>query len=182
MSRTAQAIGLVVIVSIVGLLILWLWSTIPTLWPEIATQSPAISAEHGRIIKYDAQGRKLWELEAHTMRVTESDSLAEEVFLRFFDSDGQETLTVRASQARLHNRTGNIELLGPLIATGSEFSFTTENLFWDNEKKLLTTPSIVRIERDDFTLIGRGLEYSAETGFVTILGEAQLTLRAPRKE
>ena len=182
MSRTAQAVGLVVIVIIVGLLISWLWSTIPNLWPEVALPSPAISTEHARIIKYDAQGKKLWELEADSMRVTESDSVAERIVLRFFDSDGRETLTVRAPQARLHNRTGDIELLGSLVATGSEFSFTTENLFWDNEKKLLSTPAAVRIERDDFTLIGRGLEYSSETGLVTILGEAQLTLRARQEK
>ncbi len=164
-----------------GVLVSWLWSSLPNLWPELPLHSPAISAEQARITKYDAQGKKLWELEAHSMHVTESDSVAEEVLLRFFDGEGRETLTVRAPQARLHNRTGDIELLGPLIATGSEFSFTTENLYWDNEKKLLSTPSAVRIERHDFTLTGQGLEYSAETGLVTILGGARLTLRA-RKE
>ncbi|MFN4218653.1 MAG: LPS export ABC transporter periplasmic protein LptC [Candidatus Bipolaricaulia bacterium] len=181
MSRTAKAGSLVMIVGL-GVLILWLWASLPTLWPEMTLQSPAISAEGARIIKYDAQGKRLWELEADSMHVTESDSMAERIVLRFFDSDGRETLTVRAPQARLPNRTGDIELLGPLVATGSEFSFTTENLFWDNEKRLLSTPSAVRIERDDFTLIGRGLEYSSETGLVTILGEAQLTLRARGRE
>lgn len=154
----------------------------PPLGPEIALQSPAISAEQARIIKYNPQGKKLWELEARSMHVTETDSVAEKVLLRFFDSAGRETLTVQAPQARLHNHTGNIELLGPLVATGSEFSFMTENLYWDNEKKLLSTPSAVRIERDDLTLIGRGLEYSSETGLVTILGEAQLTLRVGKKK
>lgn len=165
-----------------GVLISWLWSAIPNLWPEGALPSPAISAEGARIVKYDAQGKKLWELEANSIHVTESDSVAERIVLHFFDSNGRETLTVRAPQARLHNRTGDIELLGPLVATGSEFSFMTENLYWDNEKRLLSTPAAVRIERDDFTLIGRGLEYSSETGLVTILGEAQLTLRARERE
>jgi LPS export ABC transporter protein LptC len=164
-----------------GVFISWLWSSIPSLWPEITLQSPAISAEQARITQYDAQGKKLWELEAHSMQVTESESVAETALLRFFDSEGRETLTVRAPQARLHNRTGNIELVGSIVATGSEFSFITENLYWDNEKKLLSTPSAIRIERDDFTLIGQGLEYSSETGLVTIVSEARLTLRQEKE-
>lgn len=103
--------------------------------------------------------------------------MAEEVSLRFFDSESRETLMVRAPKARLQNRTGNVELLGPVYATGREFSFTTEDLFWDSQKKMLSTKAVVRIERDDFILTGRGVEYSSETGLATILSEARLTLR-----
>ncbi len=180
MSRTAKAASLVIIIGL-AVLIPWLWSSMPPL--EIALQSsPAISAEGARIIKYDAQGKKLWELEARSIHVTESDSVAEQVLLRFFDDQGRETLTVQAPQARLYNSTGNMELLGSLVATGSEFSLVTENLYWDNEKKLLATPASVRIERDDFTLVGRGMEYSSETGLVTIVSEAQLTLRVRQEK
>lgn len=175
MSRAAQALGLLVIV---GALLYWLWATTPRLWLEPSgVSAPAISAERAHIVKYGAAGKKLWELEARSIQTTESESIAEEVFIRFFDTEGRETLLVLAPQARLNNRTEVIELLGPIRAQGSEFSFITENLFWDNQRKKLSTPSLVRIERDDFTLIGRGLEYSAETGRVTILSEARLTLR-----
>lgn len=175
MSRAAQALGLLVIV---GGLLYWLWAATPRLWPEPSgISAPAISAERAQIVKYDASGKKLWELEAQSVQTTESESIAEEVSLRFFDGAGHETLHVLAPKARLNNRTEDLELLGPVRAQGSEFSFTTEDLFWDNQKKILATPSVVRIEREDFTLTGRGLQYSAETGLVTIMSEARLTLR-----
>lgn len=176
MSRTAKALGLLVIFSA---LLSWLWATTPRLWPEPSDiPAPAIAIERAHIVKYDSSGKKLWELEARSLQTTESESTAEEVSLRFFDGESRETLHVLAPKARLNNRTEAIELLGPIRVTGKEFSLTTEDLFWDNQKKMLSTPSAVRIERDDFTLIGQGLEYSSETGLVTILGEARLTLRA----
>lgn len=176
MSRAAQALGLLVIL---GALFYWLWATTPRLWPEPSV-APAISVERAHIVKYDSSGKKLWELEARSIQTTESESTAEEVSLRFFDGEGRETLHVLAPRARLNNRTEEIELLGPIRATGREFSLTTEDLFWDNQKKMLSTPSVVRIEREDFTLTGRGLQYSAETGLVTLLSEARLTLRPPQ--
>jgi LPS export ABC transporter protein LptC len=166
-------------------LVYWLWSSTPSIWPEPANiQAPAISAEQAHIIKYDTDGKKLWELEARAIATGDVESTAKEVSLRFFDSEGRETLTVLAPQARLHNRTGNIELIGVIRAHGSEFSFTTENLYWDNQKRMLSTQSLIRIERDDFVLTGRGLEYFAETGLATILNEARLILRSrtDRKE
>ncbi|GBC76236.1 Lipopolysaccharide export system protein LptC [bacterium HR07] len=166
---------------ITGALFYWLWSATPRLWPEPSgISAPAISAEHAQIMKYDAAGKKLWELEARAMHTTESESIAEEVSLRFFDGAGREILHVRAPRARLNNRTEDLELVGSVRAQGSEFSFTAEDLFWDSQSKVLSTASRVRIEREDFTLTGRGLEYSAETGLVTIVSEARLIVR-PKK-
>lgn len=176
MSRAAQALGLFVIVA--GLFYWWFWSvTTPRLWPWPAEISaPAISAEQAHIVKYDASGKRLWELEARTVQTAEDESIAEEVSVRFFDNEGHEVLRVIAPQARLNNHTQDLELLGAISATGNEFSFTAENLFWDNQRKILATPSVVRIERDGFTLTGRGLEYSSETGLATITSAAQLML------
>jgi LPS export ABC transporter protein LptC len=174
MSRAAQAAGLLVIV---GGLLYWLWSVTPPLWPE-PSAAPAISAERAQIVKYDMSGKKLWELEARAVQTTERESTADEVVLRFFDDEGHETLTVRAPQARLNNRADEIALLGPVRAHGSEFSFTAEDLFWDGQK--LWTPSVVRIEGEDFLLTGRGFEYFK--GRATLLHEARLTLRAEKRE
>jgi len=158
---------------IVGGLLYWLWSATPRLWPEPSgISAPAISAERARIVKYDISGKKLWELEARAVQTTERESTAEEVVLRFFDDEGQETLTVHAPKARLS--ADEIALLGPVRAHGSEFSLTTEDLFWEGQK--LWTPSVVRIEREDFLLTGRGFEYFE--GRATILHEARLTLRS----
>ncbi len=177
MSRASQALGLLVTVGgIAGLY--WLWVTMPSLWPDpVEPRAPAISAERAHIVRYDDQGKKLWELDCRSMAIQEEISVAEEVAMRFFDGDGTETLAVRAPRARLHNRTGNIELLGAISAVGQEFSFATENLLWDNQKKILSTSSFVRVEREEFTLTGWGLEYSSETGRATILNDARLILR-----
>lgn len=161
-----------------GWLAYWLWSSTPTIWPEAADRgAPAIALEQAQISKHDVDGKKLWELEARSMEAREAESVAQDVTLRFFDAEGRETLVVRAPQARLQNRTGDLELIGTVNATGSEFSFTTGNLRWDAQKKILSTESPVRVEREDFTLTGRGFEYSSETGLATVKSEARLSLR-----
>lgn len=176
MSRTAKAAGLVLIGGIIwGMW--WLWSSMPDLWPEVSPDAPAISTEGARIAHYDAQGQKLWELEARLIKVQEEFSVADEVTVHFFDNARHETLTVQAPHARLHNKTGDIELTGMVTAVGQEFSLTTENLFWDNTKKVLSTAAAVRVEREDFTLTGQGFEYFSETGQATILKDAHLILR-----
>ncbi|MCX8104053.1 MAG: LPS export ABC transporter periplasmic protein LptC [Candidatus Bipolaricaulota bacterium] len=179
MSRASQALGLLVIGGLIGGLY-WLWATMPSLWSdEGELRAPAISAESARIVRYDDHGKKLWELKGRSLTVQEDVSVGEEVTLRFFDSEGGEVLVVWAPQARLHNRTGDIELLGEISAVGREFSFVTRDLIWDNSKKLLKTESSVRIEREEFVLTGEGLEYLAETGRATILRDARLILRKP---
>ncbi len=177
MSRAAQVLRLVVIVAGLGGLY-WLWSSVSQLWPEMRdSHAPALSAEHAHIVRYDEHGKKLWELEGRALSIGEDTSVAEDITLRFFDSEGREALTVRAPLARLHNRTGDIELQGEVSAIGREFSLSTENLLWNNEKKILTTPSVVHIESEEFTLTGQGFEYFSETGRATILHDARLILR-----
>lgn len=178
MSRATKIFGLLVSLGL-GALICWLWSATLSLWPEMdSLNAPAISAEHAHITKYDDHGKRLWEIHARIMQTGEHESTATDVTVRFFDSEETVALTVIAPQARLQNLTGDIELLGAIRAQGSEFSFTTENLYWDNHKKTLSTASPVRVERDEFTLTGQGLEYSAETGLATIVSGARLILRS----
>jgi LPS export ABC transporter protein LptC len=177
MSRAAQVLGLGLIVGSIGGLY-WLWSSVSHLWPEMRdSRASVLSADRTHIVRYDEHGKKLWELAASALSIGEDMSIAEEITLHFFDSEGQEALTVRAPLAKLHNRTGDIELPGEIVVSGRDFSLSTENLLWSNEKKILTTSSAVRIESEEFILTGRGFEYSSETGRATILHDARLLLR-----
>lgn len=181
MSRTTK----LVLIGLSAIAVLWpaywLWTGGPPLTPNSGNlQAPAITVEKARLVKHQAN-RKLWELEADSIETRESTSIATDVTLRFFDQDGREALTVRAPQTRLEHSTGNLALSGAIQAVGSEFSFSTENLRWDAQKKLLYTDAAIRVEREDFSLSGRGFEYSTETGLATVKSEAHLVWRSTPK-
>ncbi|MCS7222891.1 MAG: LPS export ABC transporter periplasmic protein LptC, partial [Anaerolineae bacterium] len=152
----------------------------PLLVPEDPTPAPALTVAGARLVKHDPKGHKLWELEARQIATFDAESLATDVTLVFFEEGTTKRLTIKASQVRLEHRTGNIRLKGPIDATGEEFSFTTEDLYWDDEKKLLYTDAAIRVVGADFELLGRGFEYSTETGRATIKHHARLRFKEPR--
>ncbi len=163
------------------LLIYWLRSGGPALLPHDSfQQAPAITFAGARLVKHDANGQKLWELEARQIETNETESTATEVTLYFFNKENRATLIIRAAKAHLEHHTGDIRFFGAINATGSEFSFTTEDLRWAAQKKLLYTESAIRLESEDFSLSGQGFEYSTETGLATVQREARLQLRNPQ--
>jgi LPS export ABC transporter protein LptC len=156
----------------------WLRSGRPALLPhDRFQQAPAITFAGARLVKHDANGQKLWELEARQIETDETESTATEVALHFFNKENRETLIVEAAKAHLEHRTGDIRFFGAINATGSEFSFTTEDLRWDAQRKLLYTDAAIRLESEDFSLSGQGFEYSTETGLATVKRGARLQLR-----
>jgi hypothetical protein len=97
MSRAAQVLGLGLIVGSIGGLY-WLWSSVSQLWPEMRdSRASVLSADRAHIVRYDEHGKKLWELAASALSIGEDMSIAEEITLHFFDSEGQEALTVPRS-------------------------------------------------------------------------------------
>lgn len=161
----------------------WLRWGGPALLPgDSSQQAPAITFAGARLVKHEAHGQKLWELEARQIETDKTESTATDVTLRFFDRENRETLIVKAAKAHLAHRTGDIRFLGEVNATGSEFSFTAEDLRWDAQRKLLYTDSAIRLESEDFSLSGQGFEYSTETGLATVKSAARLQLRSPRPE
>ncbi|MCS6903703.1 MAG: LPS export ABC transporter periplasmic protein LptC [Candidatus Bipolaricaulota bacterium] len=152
----------------------------PLLIPEDPARAPAITVAGARLVKHDTDGHKLWELEARQIETFESESLATDVTLSFFDKEDRQTLIVKAPQVRLEHRTGDMSLLGTIEATGEEFSFTTENLRWDAQKKLLYTEAAIQVMGTDFELRGLGFEYSTETARATIKHHARLRFKEPR--
>jgi LPS export ABC transporter protein LptC len=147
-----------------------------------ASRAPTITVAGARLVKHDTDGRKLWELQARQIETFDTESLATEVTLSFFDRENRKALIVKAPQARLEHRTGDMRLIGTIDATGDEFSFTTEDLRWEAQKKLLYTDAAIRVMSADFELSGQGFEYATETGLATIKSEARLHLKNPQEQ
>lgn len=145
-----------------------------------ALHVPEIAVAGARLVKHDSDGHKLWELQARQIETFETESIATDVTLRFFDQENRPTLTVQAPQVRLEHRTGDMALMGTIDAIGDEFSFTTKDLRWDAQKKLLYTEEAIRVTGADFELRGLGFEYFTETARATIKHHARLRFKEQR--
>jgi LPS export ABC transporter protein LptC len=142
--------------------------------------SPAIELSQNDLTHYDDNGKILWEMHADSVKFfdTTQKTEAETIKIQFFNADGQNVLDVGAQHLVYDHRSGNLAITGQIDAKDpSGISFTTDDAFWDESGKRLWSDSPIRIERDDFSLTGKGFEYKPDEGTLTTqTGHLQIIL------
>ena len=85
--------------------------------------------------------------------------LSEGVVVRFFDEHGRQTSELHSREAKVDDRTNNLEAMGQVVVTSSDSTvLKTEHLFWDNVNHRIHTPDEVWITSPKETLQGKGFE------------------------
>lgn len=107
-------------------------------------------------------GRVKAVIEAGYIRVYDAPRqtlLSEGVVVHFFDDDGVETSVLRSREAKVDDRTNNLEAFGDVVVTSSDSTvLRTEHLFFDNAKQLIHTPNAVWITSPKESIQGKGFE------------------------
>lgn len=110
-------------------------------------------------------GRIILEAEAERAEIYDAldKTVIQGLFFAEYGREGEKLTEGRAENGVYYNDSENAEFSGNvyLYSITEETGIRTENLTWDNEKRLLTTPTetTVTIERDDGSrLEGQGLE------------------------
>jgi LPS export ABC transporter protein LptC len=136
---------------------------------------PTIELSESELIHYDDEGEIIWMLWARSVQYFEQETQAEGVEVRFLD-EGKEVLYVRAERLIFDHRSGDLKMSGGVSVSDPEgLRLSTDEAYWDDEKRVLTSDSLVSIERDDLRLQGEGFEYHPDEGTLTIK-EARLKL------
>lgn len=86
--------------------------------------------------------------------------LSEGVMVDFYDEEEQPTSVLTSLEAKVNDRTNDLEAWGSVVVVSLEDSTTlrTERLFWDDRRQLIHTNEFVRIVSPRESIQGHGLE------------------------
>jgi LPS export ABC transporter protein LptC len=96
------------------------------------------------------------------IRVIESSrqtQMSQGVRVRFFNPAGEQTSVLTSDEGSVDETTNNLEARKNVLVVSRDGSrMTTEQLFWDNQRKLIHTPAYVQITSAKDKLQGHGFE------------------------
>jgi LPS export ABC transporter protein LptC len=98
-------------------------------------------------------GVKQWLLDAESAKYLDDGNrtLLKKIEVTFFLKNAEQVL-LTADEGILHNDSNDMEALGNVIVTSESGSLTTQEMYYDNAKKLLTCDSPVWLKGVDFDI------------------------------
>lgn len=101
-------------------------------------------------------------IEAGYIRVfqeTQQTLLSEGVVVHFLDPDGSETSVLTSRQARVDDRTNDLQASDSVRVVSSDSTvLTTSTLLWDSRRRMIHTPEFVTVVSPTERIEGHGLE------------------------
>jgi LPS export ABC transporter protein LptC len=90
---------------------------------------------------------------------SQKTEMSQGVKVRFFGASGEQTSVLTSEEGSVDETTNNLEAHKNVIVVSSDSSrMKTQQLFWDNQRKLIHTPEFVEITTEKDKLWGRGFE------------------------
>lgn len=90
---------------------------------------------------------------------TRKTQMSQGVKVRFFNPQGKQTSLLTSDEGSVDEATNNLEARKNVVVVSSDSSrMTTDQLFWDNQRELIYTPSFVQITSATDKLQGHGFE------------------------
>ncbi len=136
-----------------------------------SSAEPGVELRAGELVRYDAQGRPLWTLEAQRIEHLPDarKTRAEGVRLTLYDAEGREALIVTAEKLLWDHSRETLELSGGVRGTNAKgLRFSTEHAYWDEATQTLQGGKPVEIERDDLRLAGESFEFHPKDGTLIV--------------
>lgn len=85
--------------------------------------------------------------------------LSEGVEVKFFNEEGEHTTTLTSEEAKVDDRTNNLEAIGNIVVVSDDSTkLETSRLFWNNGTKTIHTPDYVKITSPKERIQGYGME------------------------
>ncbi len=141
---------------------------------RLPKEMPKIALEKFNLTE-TRSGQKLWTLSADRANVYEEIIKADQVTVRFYDDNEDESSVLNALRGELNTRTHNIFVADSVvIITNDSTKLYTDSLFWLNDSGRILTDAHVVIRKGDGTVIeGNGLRTDPRLTRIEIVGETR---------
>jgi LPS export ABC transporter protein LptC len=91
--------------------------------------------------------------------LSQQTQMSQGVKVRFFDREGKQTSILTSDEGSVDEVTDNLEARKNVVVISSDSShMITEQLFWDNQRRLIHTPEYVQITTVKEKMQGHGFE------------------------
>ncbi|MGQ9644947.1 MAG: LPS export ABC transporter periplasmic protein LptC [Thermodesulfobacteriota bacterium] len=181
MKRAKIAI-LILIVVIAGIVLTSLWMNLQreknSREKESLERLPHLEAdmalERIKLVE-DKQGKKTWELDAKAVRQYQPQNviLLEDVKVSFHTKEGR-SFILSGDTGKVYQDSRNMELVGNVLLTSSDgYRLTTHSIFYQHEKREVTTSDPVEIDGQEIQVVGRGMRVDMEARIINILSQAR---------
>ena len=165
-----------------GAFALWNWVTTESVEEQQAgdTSSPVKIEGIPSFLVFTDDGKKHWEVAADSAQVVDNGDawLAKGVSKAVLFRDEQPWITMRAPRVRYSNLSRNLDAVGGVTAQGPEnFSFSTPQARWLEQKKLVEIPGAVRARLREMEFAAPNLVYQWEKGELESPGAVEVRVK-----
>lgn len=122
--------------------------------------------------------RTVWILESAQAEIFENRARLQKVKITWFGEPGEVSVVITSAEGLVDFKNRKAELRGDVRLERADGAvLTTEEIFWNDRKKLLRAPSPVQITTPDFTIRGQSLGADLATEHITIKGRVNGEIR-----
>ena len=176
--------GRVLVLSLAGwgALVLWNWVTTESVEEQRAgdPSSPLLVEGLNSFLVRNDDGSRHWEVAAESAQVVDNGDawLAKKVSKGVLFRDDQPWITMSAPRVRYSNLSRNLDAVGGVRARGPEnFSFSTPQARWLDQKKLVEIPDKVSARLRDMEFAMPNLSYQWEKGELASPGPVEVRVK-----
>ncbi len=124
-------------------------------------------------------GKKQWSLEAKSADYMENEKkvILKDLSVTFF-LENQDEVYLVADRGILHTGTNDIEFSGNVVVRNKQYRLKTENLAYENDKRIITCNVPLRITGDKAELAANSASYDLNADKIVMTGNVDATISA----
>lgn len=129
-------------------------------------------------------GVRRWHLLADSAdyNVTDGYTLIRDVFMTFFDEQGEQIATLKAQTGELHTESKEVTARGEVVLESVRgYVFYSDYLDFFEAGRLITTDAPIRILSDNLELTGTGLKFDVDKHAYQVLGQVKARIQKVAK-
>jgi LPS export ABC transporter protein LptC len=129
-------------------------------------------------------GVRRWHLLADSAdyNVTDGYTLIRDVFMTFFDEQGERIATLKSQTGELHTESKEVTARGEVVVESVRgYVFYADYLDFSEAARLITTDAPIRMHSDELELTGTGLKFEVDKHAYQVLSQVKARIQKVAK-
>ena len=129
-------------------------------------------------------GLRRWHLLADSAdyNVKDGFTLIRDVFMTFFDEQGEQIATLKSQTGELHTESKEVTARGEVVVESVRgYFFYSDYLDFSEAARLITTDAPIRMLSDEMELTGTGLKFDVDKHAYQVLGQVKARIQKVAK-